>query len=128
MADDKRRKILVADDDNLVMKTVMDVIKSTGYHATGVSDGESAISEYEKERPDMLITDYSMGCGKTGIDVVKEIREKYKDARIIVMSGSNVEKEAREAGAVDYLTKPVYPDVLRSAIKKHLPEENQQPA
>ncbi len=120
-------KILVADDDELVRKTVMDILKWTGYHATGVSDGESAISEYDKERPDMLITDYSMGSGKTGIDVVKEIREKYKEAKIIVMSGSGVEKEALEAGAVDYLPKPVNVEILRSAIKKHLPDENQQP-
>jgi len=122
------RKILVADDDQIVRKTLTDLLTYAGHKVTAVPDGESAIAQYEGH--DMLITDYNMGMGMTGIDVIKEIKKKHPDYKIFLMSSDtgDVEKEALKEGAAEFLSKPVYPDVLHSAIKKHLSDENQQPA
>jgi two-component system chemotaxis response regulator CheY len=128
MAEGEKRRILVADDDDLIRKMVSDVLSMHSYIVTSVMDGESAIAHYEKH--DLLITDYNMGLGMTGVELAKKIKERTPEYKIIVMSGNvdsaKTEKEVLEAGADDFIPKPVYTDVLLSKVKKHLSEENQQ--
>ena len=116
------KKILVADDQFSVAKSLSELLTSAGYEVILASDGEMAIELAKKMKPDIIIMDVMMPK-KSGIDAVKSIRgiEELKSVYIIFISLKNQfndEKRALEAGGNSFIYKPFSP-------KKMLEEINQ---
>ncbi|OGW84441.1 MAG: hypothetical protein A3C35_02820 [Omnitrophica bacterium RIFCSPHIGHO2_02_FULL_46_11] len=85
------RKILVLDDDPLVLKSVEQILKREGYEAEYVQNAQEAIDKAKKESFDLVISDIRMP-GKNGVEAVREMRllfnEKVKkDIPIIFITG-----------------------------------------
>ena len=105
-------KVLVADDDPTTLKMLRSSLKKWGYDVTAVTDGEAAMEVMlEDDPPKMAILDWEMP-GLTGIDVVRRIKESQELRSVYLMFFTTRDRttdivEGFEAGADDYLTKPV---------------------
>ncbi len=115
-------RVLVADDSSTMRKIILRSLQAVGVSgAVEASDGSEAVSLFEPGKFDMVLTDWNMP-GKTGLEVVQEIRTK--DAKVpIIMITTEAEKgrvmQAIQAGVSDYLVKPFTADMLREKLEKH---------
>jgi two-component system chemotaxis response regulator CheY len=88
---------------------------------TEAADGAEAVSMFKPGEFDLVLTDWNMP-GKTGLEVVQEIRAQ--DANVpIIMVTTEAEKgrvmQAIQAGVSDYLVKPFTADTLREKLERH---------
>jgi CheY-like chemotaxis protein len=116
--------ILVADDESLIRRTVVAILRSEGYDAVAVMDGAAAIECASKTEPHVFLVDVIMP-GMNGIDAAKKVREAFPSVRVICFSGhassSELIREAQKQGYdFEFLTKPIRPQALIDAIRKTL--------
>jgi len=112
-------KILVADDEEELGRAIGTILKYSGYEVKVVNDGEEVLNEVEKNNYDALILDVMMPK-KNGIEVATELRQKYIQTPILMLTAkSEVEDkiEGLDAGANDYLTKPFNKDELLARLR-----------
>ena len=115
-------KILYADDDASIRTAVRGEITGAGYDLDEASDGAEAIRKLEKNSYDLLLLDINMP-GKSGLDVLRFIKEKNLSCRIIMLSGRlgfSVATESLKLGADEYVTKPFSVEFLLLTIKRVL--------
>jgi CheY-like chemotaxis protein len=118
-------KIIVVDDEPLIVDTLVDILTGEGHEAVAVSDGKSAIEWARMIRPDAIVMDVVMP-GMNGVETAKEIMKFLPTCRIILFSGQAVSadlvSEARAEGySFEVLAKPINPDLLLEKLK-HAPE------
>lgn len=109
-----KSKILVVDDDRLVLLTVANGLRKAGYDVLEAASAVEAIALCETQLPDLAIFDVRMP-GMTGIEAVQELAAKY-DLPFMIFSAysdQNLIDEAIEHGALSYLIKPL--DVIQLA-------------
>ena len=115
----KELRILIAEDEPLVLMGFEEMISDAGYGvADAVSDGETAVSRALELQPDLIIMDINMP-GVDGLTAAERIKEKA-DIPIIIVTGYRSEKfidRASDAYVSAYLQKPVDEYELKSAIK-----------
>lgn len=114
-------KILVVDDSKLAAKMVQDRLVSKGYEVSVAFSGEEALAEVRDEVPDLVVSDLTMP-GMDGYELCQRLRRDPTTAEVPIIlltsRGKISEKEAGfEAGADDYLVKPVVPAELELKIK-----------
>ena len=103
-----KKSILIIDDDKNILQYLTDALEDHGFDVTTCLKGDEGIDLYEDVRPFLVLTDLRMS-GIDGLGVIERIKEKDKDARIIMMTGfASVETavEAMKRGAEDYIVKP----------------------
>ena len=103
--------VLVVDDDPVVRATVGAMLQRLGHESLLAGDGEAALAAFERERPAVVITDWSMP-GLDGTALTASIRERVTGGYtyVIVLTGEADEQaalEAMRAGADDLLVKPL---------------------
>jgi two-component system, sensor histidine kinase len=117
--------VVVIDDDALVLDAMRGILKSWGCSViTAKSDaGALAALAGHARQPDLIISDYRLGNGKTGFDVIERLRSSFS-AQIpaFLISGDTAPERLREASASGYylLHKPVLPMTLRSIVSQLL--------
>ena len=116
-----KMSILIVEDDRSLLKLYERVIKSAGFHITGMAkNGMEAVELYKtlQHKPEIIIMDYRMPL-KNGLDAMKEILQYNNSAKIIFVSADHViETEARREGAIDFLHKPFSNMFLIKKIKE----------
>ena len=116
-------KILICDDSILARKQIKDVVAIVGNPTIlEASDGESAIQIYKEHKPDLVFLDIVMPK-KDGNMAIDEIMAYDKDAVIIIVSSVGTQaqlKSALEAGATDFIQKPINKIQIMDAINKYL--------
>ncbi len=125
------QRILVVDDEQVVREVLSDFLTSENFIVETVASGEEALNQLSKSHFDVVLTDLKME-GISGIDLLKEIKEKKLDTIVIIMTGYGTVDSAVEAiklGAFDYIMKPFKVDellqILRRAInQQQLEREN----
>ncbi len=114
-------KILVSEDEPMLLKTIELKLKKEGYTVIIAKDGREAAYMLEEEDPDMLITDIMMPY-VSGLELISIIRKKeQKKIPIIILSAMEQEKvvmEAFDLGADDYITKPFSLNELAIRVKR----------
>ncbi|MBN1910168.1 MAG: response regulator [Pirellulales bacterium] len=115
-------RVLVADDSSTMRKIILRSLQAVGIpEATEAADGAEAVSLFKPGDFDLVLTDWNMP-GKTGLEVIEEIRAQDKDVPIIMIT-TEAEKgrvmQAIQAGVSDYLVKPFTADTLREKLDKH---------
>lgn len=115
-------KILVADDEMIMLKTIELRLKKDGHDVTTCSDGREAIKKIDEISPDLIITDIMMPF-VSGLEIIEAVKRKgSKNIKIIVLSAmgqENVVLEAFQLGADDYITKPFSPNELSMRVKRY---------
>ena len=115
--------VVLADDEAVILDGIKRLIDWSKFDCEGVAEatnGQDLFTFIEQKRPQIVISDIKMPK-MTGLDVIKECKEREYETKFIFISGFQEFKYAQSAiqyGAVDYLLKPVAPDNLREAIKK----------
>lgn len=114
-------KILVAEDEPMLLKTIELKLKKEGYEVITTSDGREAAARIEETDPDLVITDIMMPY-VSGLEIVSIVRKRtHKRIPIIILSAMEQEKvvmEAFELGADDYITKPFSLNELVIRVKR----------
>ena len=130
-------RILIVDDEEDVRIALKQVLERAGYEVTVAATGNEGLDVMKREGADLVITDVIMP-GVDGIATAKKIREKYRDTRIIVISGGgrtapepyepdaistrSYLASASKAGADQTLTKPFDRDELLRVVRDLLDE------
>jgi two-component system chemotaxis response regulator CheY len=114
---------LIVDDSKFMRKIISDILTTGGHSIAGEADnGQDGIDLYSELKPDFVTMDITMG-GKDGINAVKEIKTKYPDSRIIVVSALNeqtIRLNDEQINADAYITKPFDSETLLKLVDKIL--------
>lgn len=114
-------KILLVDDEPDILEFIGYNLRKEGYKVYTSSNGESAIEVAKEKNPDLIILDIMMP-GIDGVEVCHRLRNipQFKDTLIVFLTarGEDYSEIAGfEAGADDYIAKPIRPRVLIARIK-----------
>ena len=112
------KKILVVDDEPQIAKVLKAYLEKAGYLVLTAADGISAVTTFQREKPDFMILDLNLP-GMDGLEVCKVVRH---DSNIpILMLTARVEEADRliglELGADDYVIKPFSPREVVARVK-----------
>ena len=123
---DKKRKILVVDDDESLLDTTSSFLEIFGFEPILAKDGEEAISLYKKFHPGLVFMDIKMPK-KSGYDAFFEIQKEYPNAKIIFMTAhADYSKwnDAKKKHAVELIEKPYDPEYLKTLCTKFYSKNN----
>ncbi len=114
-------RVLIADDHLVYRIGIRNLIGSEpGFEVIGeAADGNQALELYRKLKPDVLLLDLRMPH-KSGIEVVRTVREEFRDAHILIVTSYQTEEEifqVLQAGALGYVIKDVGREMLVQAIR-----------
>lgn len=126
MADKPTERILVTDDDPMSRRLLVRTLTKSGYACGEAADGMEALKSLHADTPALLLLDYDMP-GMNGAEVLKQLRAD-QDPTIaqvpaIMLTGHGGEDSevlCLEAGADDFVTKPINEAVLRARIETQL--------
>ncbi len=116
--------ILVVDDNPANLNVLFDIFGDMRYDVLFASDGESCLRLVETECPDLILLDVMMP-GIDGFETCRRLKahDKTKEIPVMFMTAlsETVDKvRGLEAGAVDYVTKPIQPEEVLARVKTHL--------
>ncbi|MEO7960316.1 MAG: response regulator transcription factor [Ginsengibacter sp.] len=117
-------KILIAEDELIMLKTIEYRLKKDGHTIMMTEDGREAIAKIDEFQPDLIITDIMMPFA-SGLEIIEAVTKRAgKKIPVIVLSAmgqENVVLEAFQLGAADYITKPFSPNELSVRVKRYAP-------
>ena len=116
--------ILIVDDDELVRMTISVLVSSLGYHCLVAGDGIEALAVLQSTPVDLVLSDIVMP-GMGGLDLLAEIKEKFKDTDVIISTGFHEKAsyaEVIKAGAIDFIKKPIDQSELEAKLARAVRE------
>jgi CheY-like chemotaxis protein len=132
-ANPNAKKILVVDDNQVILKTVLQTLTTWGYQVTTATDGPEALSAIRKNKPDLILLDLAFppdavnvgGPMQDGFFIIQWLRRAPETEKIpiIMISATDPEKfkdRALTAGVVASFHKPIDTDKLLAAIQTAL--------
>lgn len=142
------RKILVVDDEAILLETIAYNLEQAGYRVVTAADGSSTLDAARKESPDLIILDIMLP-GIDGLEVCRQLRREHSTATTPIMmltaKADEIDKVVGlEVGADDYITKPFgrrellarvrallrrseYPSSAAVADERNVPESAPEP-
>jgi len=119
------KRILVCDDNAMILKTIEHKLTTDGYEVITAKDGKQAADIIQNNHIDLILTDMLMPF-LSGMELINFVRnELKKDIPIIVLSkvgAEDTQEDAYDLGADDYLPKPFNPNIMSMKIKRLLKE------
>ncbi len=115
-------RILVVDDEEIVIRSCLRILGDGDYEVEGVQDGLEALRKTDESHYDVLILDIKMPK-IDGLEVLQRVKEAHPDIDVIMITGlSQIETAVRsmKLGAFDYLPKPFDPDELKLVVERAL--------
>jgi len=124
-------RILVVDDEEIVIKSCQRILGGGDYEVEAVADGREALRKIEERPCDVMILDIMMP-GMDGLEVLRRVKESHPDVDVIMITGlSQIDTavQAMKLGAFDYISKPFDPEELKLVVqrareRRHLLQEN----
>ena len=117
------KEILIVDDAEFMRTMLKNLVEEHGYQVAGEAvNGQEAVEKYQDLQPDLVTMDITMPK-MDGIEAIKEIMKDDPDADIIVCSAMGQKPmviESLEAGAKDFIVKPIKPDKVKDALSNIL--------
>lgn len=122
----EKRKILIAEDDELLAELIGHLLTQAGFEVVYARDGEQALQQVNDSQPAGIVLDYMMP-GINGFDVLRELKHKPETAEIpvLILSARKHERDIVDGlalGADEYIVKPFMPDELVARLMRILPE------
>jgi signal transduction histidine kinase len=101
-------RILVVDDESLILDLAVMLLSTRGYEVITAKSGDECLATVEREKPSLVLLDYMMP-GMDGMTTLREMRQRFPDTYVIMLTGKGNEQiavEVMKAGAADYILKP----------------------
>ncbi|MGD9627709.1 MAG: sigma-54-dependent transcriptional regulator [Pyrinomonadaceae bacterium] len=117
--------ILIVDDEQSYRQLLTLVFESDGHSIRTASNGREAVTQVNREAPDVIISDVRMP-DMDGIEMLRTVRETHQDLGVVFMTAHASVESAREAfklGADDFITKPFDVEELKLIVKKTLEKQ-----
>lgn len=118
------KRILVVDDDELVLMALDELLKPEGYEVHTVSSGAEALIQLDRNSYDLLVFDIIMPH-MDGFELCRKVREKegYRETPIVFLTAKSRDEDRTQglkAGANLFLSKPISPEKLLSILSDTL--------
>jgi DNA-binding NtrC family response regulator len=116
------QKILVVDDEPFNLDLLEQELTEAGYVVERAASGAEALKRFDAAAPDLVLVDQVMP-GTTGLDVLRELRERDREVPVIIVTAHgtvDLAVQAMKQGAYDFLTKPFDPDHVRLTVERAL--------
>lgn len=125
---DKRARLLIVDDDPMILESLISILMAKGYDAKGASTGEEALSLLESNFFNALIVDLKLP-DMTGLELLTRMKQTMPRIRKLILTGfsdtpSTMDDVNQKADA--YLVKPFDPDNLLVLLEKNLDEQKEE--
>jgi two-component system, response regulator, stage 0 sporulation protein F len=122
-----KKRILIVDDEESILSVLRNSLLklNKNYEVETRKDGFEAITLIQREKFDMVVTDYKM-AGLDGLELIEAVRTMSPDTRVVLITayGNNtIEARARELQAFRYLTKPLELDSFRQVVQEGLGDD-----
>lgn len=115
-----KETLLLVDDEEGIRTVLRISLTDAGYAVMTASGVDEALALFTANRPDIILTDIKMP-GRTGIDLLKTVKEMDPDIEVIMLTGHgdlDLAIQSLKLDATDFLTKPVNDDVLGHALSR----------
>lgn len=117
------KKILVADDEDVLRMLIIDTLEDEGYELVEAADGAEALSLMEKQSFDLVILDYMMP-EYTGIEVAAQLSDEWKQQTPLVMLTAKTQEDdiqkSKDVGIRYFMAKPFSPIELIQMVEEIL--------
>ncbi|HKK26151.1 MAG TPA: sigma-54 dependent transcriptional regulator, partial [Gracilimonas sp.] len=120
-----KRPVVIIDDDELLLEFLEEVLSSNNFDVNAFGNPLEALKFLEKHSVDLVITDVKMN-EMTGDEILKEVKAKYPDTGVIMITGfGNINHAVRalHKGAFDYVTKPFKAKDILYRINRYFDED-----
>lgn len=114
-------KVLIIDDDMITGMVLQEFLREDGHEVLSLGDEESLVESGTQFRPDLLITDFCLSPGRSGVDIARILRSANDALKVIVISGlpaDAVDDELNGLPVAAILSKPVIADEVRILIRR----------
>jgi len=116
------RRLLVVDDDPVMVRLLRAIFVREGYDVSGAEDGEVGLARAAAEKPDLVILDFDLPK-LDGMQVLERLKTAARDLPIVMLTGNDDVKlavRAMQLGASDYVTKPFEPEEIVVVVRHAL--------
>lgn len=116
----EREKILIIDDEKPTLKMFSLFLEVYGFSIFTAESGEEGLAVFERERPEIVLTDIKMP-GMDGIEVLREIKRRSPTTEVIVITGHgdmDLAIQALNLDAADFINKPIQRQSLEQALAR----------
>lgn len=120
------KKILIIDDDNDLVESIVNLLEAKGYDVVSASNGTEGVAKAKAEKPDLILLDVMMTTKDEGFNVARELKtvEELKGTPVIMVTGVRKEMNLPFGFEPDdtwlpvkqFLEKPVKPETLLNAV------------
>lgn len=124
------KKVLVIDDDNDFVESILNLLEARGYSVASASDGKEGVEKAKAEKPDLILLDVMMTTKDEGFNVARQLQEieGVKGTPVIMVTGVRKEMSLPFSFEPDQtwlpvkqiLEKPVKPETLLNAVSEAL--------
>ena len=114
-----KERILIVEDEHDINELISYNLQKEGYQVASAMTGEDGLSVLPEIKPELVVLDLQLP-GLDGLDVCKEIKQRYPHTSILILTAKDGEADVvtgLELGADDYMTKPFSTRILRSRVK-----------
>jgi two-component system, NtrC family, response regulator AtoC len=114
------KRVLIVDDEPMIVSLLSTVLREKGWDVTGARSGTEGIDQLDRARFDVILTDLVMP-GDSGIDLLRAAKEIHPDVEVILMTGyatADTAIEAMRNGAFHYIMKPVKHEEVVNLVEK----------
>jgi len=119
----KIANILIVDDNYLMRKTIGRIVEEIGHTVVGELDKAKYLNKkYDELSPDLITLDIVMG-EKTGLEALKELKMRFPDAKVIMVTSMGQKRKVLEAlkyGADHFVLKPINEEKLKTVVNSVL--------
>jgi two-component system response regulator HydG len=115
-------KILIIEDNDTMREAMAAIIGKMGHEFDSAKNGHEGLQFIEKSAYDLVVTDYKME-GIDGLEVLKQVKEKYSSTEVLIITAYGTIElavEAMKLGAIDFITKPFSHEEFKLKIERIL--------
>jgi DNA-binding NarL/FixJ family response regulator len=114
--------VLIVDDDAGTRDLISTLLRRAGFETRAAENGDEALELADKTPPAAAVVDVHLGSGRSGYEISRELRDRFDDLPVVMISGERTASFDRVAGlllgAADYIVKPFDPDELVARVRR----------